>query len=84
MSSGTGATTRGVDCAVVERLIYGTLRWFVHMMRIDDDYFVNIIHEGSIGRGVEKGRPPLRCTILVDKHWIEVADWRLRVVKENA
>lgn len=37
---GTGVTKKGVDCGVVEWVECSALRWFGHMMRMNEDDFV--------------------------------------------
>lgn len=51
-SFGISAATRGVDCRVVEWVKHGTLRWFGHMIKMNDGYYVKGKYEGSIEGGV--------------------------------
>ena len=83
---GMSSTVEGVDCGVVEWVKRGTLRWYGHVMRMNEDCFAKRVYESSIEGGGVRGRPPVNSGSIV---WMnigekEVADWGLRVLEGNA
>jgi len=40
-----GTTTKGIDCGVVEWVKRGTLRWFGHVVRMNENEFVKSAQE---------------------------------------
>lgn len=57
-SFGMGVTARGVSCRVTEWVKCATLRWFGHVMRMNEDGFVKRVCESSIvGKGIMRRKP---------------------------
>ncbi len=56
---GMSITAVGMDCGVVEWVKRSTLRWYRHMMRMNECDFAKRVYKSTIeGRGV-RGRPPV-------------------------
>ncbi len=60
---GMAVTVKGVDCGVVE-----WVRWFGHVMRMQENEFVKRVYEGGIDGGGVKGRPPVKWINRVSKY----------------
>jgi len=57
---GMGATAKGVDCGVVEWVKCGTLRWFGHMVRMNENEFVKRVYKSEIEGPSVRGGPPVK------------------------
>ncbi len=69
-------TAVGMDCRVVEWVKRNTLRWYGHVMRMNECDFMKKVYESTIeGRGV-RGRPPMKWINRVEEHWRETAGGR--------
>ena len=69
-----GTTARGVDCGVVEWVKRGTLRWFEHVERRNENEFVKRVYKSEIEEPSVRGRPPVKCIIRVEEYWRERVD----------
>ncbi len=61
----------GMDCGVVEWVKRSTLRWYGHVMRMNECAFTKRVYESTTeGRGV-RGRPPVKWINRVEEYWRE-------------
>ncbi len=64
-------TAVGMNCGVVEWVKRSTLRWYGHVMRMNECAFTKRVYESTIeGRGV-RGRPPVKWISRVKEYWRE-------------
>ncbi len=64
-------TAVGMDCGMVEWVKRNTLRWYEHVMRMNECDFTKMVYESTIeGRGV-RGRPPVMWINRVEEYWRE-------------
>lgn len=49
----------------------GTLRWFGHMMKMNENEFVERVNEGRIKGGDVRGGPPGKWINRVSEYWSE-------------
>ncbi len=69
-------TAVGMDCGVVEWVKRNTLRWYGHVMRMNEYAFTKRVYERTIdGRGV-RGRPTVKWINRVEGYWRERAGGR--------
>ncbi len=60
-----------MDCGVVEWVKRSTLRWYGHMLRMNECDFTKRVYECTIeGRGV-RGRPPVKWINRLEEYWRE-------------
>ncbi len=65
----------GMDCGVVEWVKRSTLRWYGHVMRMNECAFTKRVFESTIeGRGVV-GRPPVKWINRVEEYWRKRVGW---------
>ncbi len=68
---GMGESAVGTDCGVVEWVKRRTVRWYGHVMRMNECNFTKKVYESTIGgRGV-RGRPPVKYINRVEEYWRE-------------
>ncbi len=68
---GMSETAVGMDCGVGEWVKRSTLRWYGHVMRMNECDFAKRVYESKIeGRGV-RGRPPVKWINRVEEYWSE-------------
>ena len=69
--SGMRETAVGMDCGVVEWVKRSTLRWYGHVMRMNEGDFTKRGYESTTkGMGV-RGRPPVKWINRVEEYWRE-------------
>ncbi len=73
---GMSETAVGMDYGVIEWVKRSTLRWYGHVMRMNECDFTKRVYESTIeGRGV-RGRPPVKWINRVEGYWRERAGGR--------
>ncbi len=76
---GMSATAVGMDCRVVEWVKQSTLRWYGHVMRINECDFTKWVIKSRIeGRGIS-GRLPVKWIDRVEEYWRESGQVRVGV-----
>ncbi len=69
-------TAVGMDCKVVEWVKRSVLRWYGHVVRMNECEFTERVYESTIeGRGV-RGKPPVKWINRVEEYWRERAGGR--------
>ncbi len=68
---GVSETAVGLDCGVVGWGKRSKLRWYGHVMRMNECNFIKMVYDSTIeGRGV-RGRPPVKWIVRVEEYWRE-------------
>ncbi len=69
-------TTVGMDCGVVEWVKRSTLRWYGHVMRMNECAFTKRVYESTIEGREVRGRPQVKWINRVEEYWRERAGGR--------
>ncbi len=65
-----------VECGVVKWVKWSILRWYGHVMRMNECDFTKMVYESAVEVGGVRGRPPVKWINRVEEYWRERAGER--------